>query len=167
MKLPTTSTIVRKDAKKVFQFLSDPKYLNNYPSTSGYKIKRIDHLNSLPFGLGKKLRINIVQRNKEIAADIEIYKYEPRKILGYRLINAYNKRKRKIGGNIESLLPEFKGDLILKEISNKTKLTYVTNVTNINSIFVKVIMYVSFGVFGYFRNKEYVRKLGLLIEKYV
>lgn len=166
MKLPTLTTTVQREPHKVYEFLSDPKYLNIYPGTPEYKIKRIDHLNSLPFGLGKKLRMVVETQTGEMYMDLEIYKFEPTFEIGYNLIELRGRNKKKIEGFGE-FFPEFKFVFVLEEKSKLTKLQCIGYIGGVKNLFIRVLMYIVFGVFGYYRNKVYINKRGRLIEKHV
>jgi hypothetical protein len=157
--------MISKDPEKVFGFLSNPKYLNIYPKMPGIENQRIEHLNSLPYGLGKQLRMRATRDDQEFIADIEIYKFEPPAALGFKLIKAFNRKTKKAGEKLEGFVPEFTFDWVLEAASAKTRLKSVVYINNVNSTLVRVLMYIAFGVFGYYRNKQYVKELGQLIEK--
>ena len=165
MKLPPTSTIVNREIDKVFGFLSDPKYLNLYPKLHGVKVERIEHLNSLPYGLGKQLRLRAEQGKQKISADIEIYKFTPPKELGFKVLETYNRKGAKTSAMTSQLFGDMEFDLVLEEVSGKTLLKSITYFTSVNSLFMKFLMYVFFGLVGYRQNKRYLKELGELIER--
>ena len=160
--------MISADPEKVFEFLSDPRYQNVFPAPRGVKVDRIEHLNSLAYGLGKKIRIHFKAHNQKYFMDLEVVKFERLKIIGYKLTKFNGKKRRKLTETSpQGLFPEFAYDLELERAAGKTRLRGIPHVNNIGSRFIKVLLYIFLGVFKWYENRRHIKKLGVLVERYV
>ncbi len=99
--------------------------------------------------------------------DVEIYKYDPPRAIGFKYIGVdVGARKKNMDGALR-YMPKVTVDLEIERVSGETRLRFVPYVDNIQSGILKALFYLFVGIFGYHKNRQYIRQLGVLVEKYV
>ncbi|MDY6992791.1 MAG: hypothetical protein SVR94_09345 [Pseudomonadota bacterium] len=165
MKLPKHEIFVENDTVDVFDFFTNSKYQYMWPKFKNTKIVKIKHLNSKPYGEGKKLEYTFTDNHSKFNVELEIYKYQKPNYLGYKLIDISTQKSGKNNSIMHYYLGEHVFDISICELKKGASIRIDHYINNTPSLFLSFMMYFYFGILGYLSTRKYFKKIGKNIEK--